>query len=116
MTSKLDNYYLSKEEPLKSCLLALRDVIVGQDPHITKEWKFAFPFFYYKGKMFCYTRIDKKSGQPYIGFMDGIRINHPALILENRSKIKVLPIDPSTDLPIAAIRDILTQAIAVHNK
>lgn len=116
MTSKLDNYYLSKEEPLRSCLLALRDVIAGHDPNISKEWKFNFPFFYYRGKMFCYTRIDKKSGQPYIGFMDGIRIKHPDLLLENRSKIKVLPINPSEDLPIEAITDILTQAIAIHNK
>ncbi|MEE1944019.1 DUF1801 domain-containing protein [Pedobacter sp. KR3-3] len=116
MTSKLDNYYLSKEEPLRSCLLALRDVIAGHDPQITKEWKFSFPFFYYRGKMLCYTRIDKKSGQPYIGFMDGILISHPALIQENRTKIKVLPIDPGADLPIQHIRDILTQAIAIHNK
>ncbi|WP_199140881.1 DUF1801 domain-containing protein [Pedobacter sp. ASV12] len=116
MISKLDKYYLSKDEPLRSCLLALRDVIAGHDRQITKEWKFNFPFFYYKGKMFCYTRIDKKTGQPYLGFMDGSLMSHPALIQENRSKIKILPIDPNADLPMQYISDILTQAIAIRNK
>jgi hypothetical protein len=33
----LDTFYLTKEEPNKSCLLALRDIILAQDPDITAE-------------------------------------------------------------------------------
>ncbi len=33
MIQELDNYYLSQEEPSKSCLLALRSIILDQDKY-----------------------------------------------------------------------------------
>ena len=40
MMREADNYYLNKEEPNKSCLLALREIILNQDPAVTetKKW------------------------------------------------------------------------------
>lgn len=116
MTSKLDNFYLDKKEPIRACLLALRDLIAGFDTNITKEWKFNFPFFYYKGKMLCYLRIDKQTQLPYIGFVDGNLIKDDELIQGDRAKMKILLIDPTIDLPIRRIKDILAQAINVQNK
>ena len=77
------------EEPNKSCLLALRDIIMAYDDRITLEWKFNSPFYYFKGKMFCYVWKHKKSGLPYVGFAKGILIDHPLLELGNRKKITV---------------------------
>ncbi|MDZ7649807.1 MAG: hypothetical protein U5K54_23190 [Cytophagales bacterium] len=36
MTRKLDNYYLNQSEPNKSCLLALRAIILDQDAQVTE--------------------------------------------------------------------------------
>jgi hypothetical protein len=69
----LDNFYFQQEEPDKSCLLALREIILSQDTNITATWKYGMPFFCYKGKMFCYLWLHKTLHQPYIGIVEGER-------------------------------------------
>jgi hypothetical protein len=39
MLEELHKYYLNKEEPNKSCLLALPSIILGQDTKITETKK-----------------------------------------------------------------------------
>ncbi len=114
--SDIDNYYLQKEEPIKSCLMALREYILNYDSKMTEAWKYKMPFFCYKGKIFCYLRIDKKTLQPYIGIVEGGKINHPKLIQGNRSRMKILMIDPSKDLPITTIDDIFREAVVFYSK
>ena len=55
----------------------------------------------------------KKSGQPYIGFVDGNHIEHTDLIAEKRSRMKIILFDPTEDLPIDTIQLILGLAIKV---
>jgi hypothetical protein len=43
MEEELHNYYLDKEEPNKSCLLALRSIILDQDKDITETQKWGMP-------------------------------------------------------------------------
>ena len=45
MLSDLDNFYLDKDEPVKGCLLALREIILSHDKNITTAWKYRMPFF-----------------------------------------------------------------------
>src|ERR1700749_1692192 len=103
----IDLYYLQKEEPVKGCLLFLRQHILDFDKGITEAWKYRMPFFCYKGKMFCYLWVHKKNGLPYIGIVEGKKIDHPDLILENRSRMTIFLIDPNKDLPIDEISAIL---------
>jgi hypothetical protein len=49
---EIDNYYLSKPEPLKGCLLSLRDVILRSNSEITEAWKYSMPFFCFRKRMF----------------------------------------------------------------
>jgi hypothetical protein len=115
MTLKeIDNFYLDKPEPLKSCLLALRDIILAQDKNITAAWKYGMPFFCYKGKMFCYLWIHKQQHQPYLGIVEGKQLDHPALIQEKRARMKIMLFDPEKDLPIRTIRSILRQALHLY--
>lgn len=39
MLREIDDFYLQKVEPVKSCLLALREIILSQDMNITAAWK-----------------------------------------------------------------------------
>lgn len=114
MLSDLDNFYLKKEEPSKSCLLALREIILSFDKDITHTLKYGMPFFCYKGKMFCYLWIQKKTGLPYIGIVEGKLIDHKDLIQEKRSRMKIMLFDPGKDLPAKTIRLILKQAIGLY--
>lgn len=113
---QLDDFYLQQEEPLQSCLLALKEIILAQDIHITAALKYGMPFFCYQGKMFCYLWVHKKYKQPYIGIVDGRRIEHPDLLIEKRSRMKIMLFEPSDDLPINTIREILQQAITLAKK
>jgi hypothetical protein len=115
MLREIDTFFDNKEEPVKSCLLFLRDHIPKQDQYITEAWKYKMPFYCYKDKMFCYLWVHKKNGLPYLGIVNGNKMNHPELIIENRSRMKILLIDPTQDLPIETINDILKTAIGFYN-
>jgi Domain of unknown function (DU1801) len=108
---ELDNFYNSQPEPIKSCLLALKGIILSQDKDVTNEWKYRMPMFCYKGKMFCYLWVHKTLHQPYIGLVEGKRFDDLELIIEKRSRMKIMLIDAKDDLPIIKINSILQKAI-----
>ena len=114
MQEALDDFYFKKEEPIRGCLLALREIILSQDAEIKNVLKYGMPFFCYRGKMFCYLWIHKKHKQPYIGIVEGNRFEHPDLIIEKRSRMKIMLFDANQDLPIQTIEIILKQAIAFY--
>lgn len=64
--------------------------------------------------MFCYLWVHKKYKQPYIGIVEGNRLNHPTLITEKRARMKIMLIDPLADLPVAPIGSILQDALALY--
>ncbi len=106
----IDNFYLGKEEPVKSCLLALRAIILEFDANISEAWKYKMPAFLYNQKAFCYLWIDKKTLNPYILIVEGGRIDHPALIRGTRTRMKIFPVDPAKDIPIKTIYNVLELA------
>ena len=116
MLREIDNFYLSKEEPTKSCFLAMRKIILASDSGMTEAWKYSMPFFCYKGRMFCYLWVYKKTNQPYVGIVDGNKLDHPKLVSEKRSRMKVMVIDPDKDLPIRTINAILKMALNLRVK
>ena len=114
MITDHDNYYLNQEEPYKSCLLALKDIILGLDSEITPEWKYGLPFFYYKKKMFCYFWKDKKTQEPYILFAEGNHLNHEHLEAGNRARMKIFRVNPNEDIPIKTLQNILNSALELY--
>jgi hypothetical protein len=114
MTREIDNYFLQQPEPIKSYLLALREYILAFNDNITEAWKYRMPFYCYKGKMFCYLWVHKKYHQPYLGLVEGKKLNHPALIVEKRARMKIMLFDPEKDIPIKTIQSILGTAIRLY--
>ena len=114
MENALDNFYLRQDEPIKSCLLALREIILSRGDEVTNVLKYGMPFFCYKGKMFCYLWVHKKLQQPYLGIVEGKRIHHPQLMIEKRSRMKIILFDPQKDLPIRTINIILKQTLDLY--
>jgi hypothetical protein len=116
MLREIDNFFLLKDEPSKSCLLYLRDHILNYDKNITEAWKYKMPFYCYNGKMFCYLWVNKKTQQPYIGIVEGKKIQHPLLIIENRSRMKIIQFDAGEDIPVKTIDAILKMAIDLYQQ
>ena len=114
MLSELDQFYLNTEEPNKSCFLALRDFILAYNENITAEWKYKLPFFYFKGKMFCYLWKNKKSNMPYVCIVRSENLSHPSLVQEERKKMKAFYIDPNADIDVETLSELFDQVIPTY--
>jgi hypothetical protein len=112
--SPIENFFAEQEEPARGCLLFLRTHLRNLNPLISEEWKYRMPFYYYKGKMFCYLWIHKKHKLPYIGFAEGWQLEHPALLMEKKARMKIMLIDPTTDIPVDTIDSILKKALKLY--
>lgn len=111
---QLDDFYLNQDEPIKGTFLALKEIILKQDNDITNVLKYGMPFFCYKGKMFCYLWMDKKSKQPYIGIVEGKHFDESFLIQDQRSRMKIMLLDANEDLPLEIIESVLEKAINLY--
>jgi len=114
MLRPIDEWYLHKDEPDKSCLQFLRKHILSFDENLTEAWKYGMPFFCYKGKMFCYLWVHKKFKQPYIGIVEGRKLNHPDLIQEERARMKIFLLDPAKNIPIKKINTLMKEALSLY--
>ena len=114
MLSPIDEWFLNQEEPARTCLQFMRAHILKQDSQLSESWKYGMPIFCYKGKMCCYLWIHKKYKRPYLGIVEGKRINHPDLIQEKRARMKILLIDPAKDIPLKKINSILKEVVGFY--
>lgn len=105
--TKLDEFYLSQKEPLSGCLLALRQLILDYAPEVSERWYYRLPCFFYEGKIFCYVWIERKTNLPYIAFYPGDKLEHPLLDQGNRTRSKILRIEPDQDIPLETIYEII---------
>lgn len=114
MIPEIDQYYYSKEEPVQSCLLTLRHLILSQSSEVAETRKWAMPCFTYKKKMFCFLWTDKQTNEPYILMVEGTYLKHPELEKGSRSRMKILRIDSNKDIPVATINEIMNEALALY--
>lgn len=113
MLSELDLFYEKQEEPNRSCLLALRDIILNYERYKLEEaYKYKLPCFMHQKQIFCYLWQDRKTKTPYISINKGAKFDHPALYQGNRKMFKLLYIDPNKDIPIETIHEIFDLALA----
>ena len=64
--------------------------------------------------MFCYIWIDKHTDEPYFLMVEGRHLNHSKLETGKRSRMKILRVNPKTNLPVSLINTILNQAIDLY--
>ncbi|NAS29569.1 DUF1801 domain-containing protein [Flavobacteriaceae bacterium R38] len=112
---EIDNFYLDKKEPVKSCLLTLKIIIQNYNKDFEPQWKYRLPCFMYKNQIFCYLWIDKRTQFPYIAIGKGVKIEHPDLIQGNRTFVKLLMIDPNKDIPLEKIHTIFDMAMKLYD-
>jgi len=110
------NFYLDQEEPNKSCLLALRTIILNQDAIIVETRKYGMPCFCYGKKMLCYLWTDKKTKDPYLLMVEGKYLKHPKLEAGSRSRMKNFRVNPDKNLPVKTIKSILQEALELYRR
>jgi hypothetical protein len=103
----IEEYFDWYDEPIRSTLLFLRRLILTSSDAVTEKWLYGMPFYYYRGHRFCYLWVHKKYAQPYLGIVDGEMIDHPDLLKEHRTRMKILLVDPAKDIPGKKIEKIL---------
>jgi hypothetical protein len=114
MIRAIDQFYADKSEPLRTYLVTLRELILMQDSSITTAWKYGMPFFCYNGKMFAYIWVHKKTNQPYIGIVEGKKIEHPLLIQEKRARMKIMLFDVNEEVPYKTIEGLLKEVLKLY--
>lgn len=114
MLSDSNAWFLDHEEPIRSNLIFLREHILSSHEGIQERWHYGMPFYFYKGKRFCYLWVHKKSKQPYVGFVDGDQLHDPDLLKENRSRMKIFLIDPDKNIPVKKLGSLLKSALLLH--
>lgn len=97
-------------------MLALRNIILEKDLHITETRKYGMPCFCYKKKIFCYLWTDKKTNEPYILLVEGKQLDFPELETGKRFRMKILRIDPTGDLKMKLIDIILSKSLEICNR
>jgi hypothetical protein len=116
MIRELDQFYAQKDEPNKGCLVALRTIILQQDEAVSETRKYGMPCFCYKGKMFCYLWVDKKTEEPYLLMVEGAHLKHAELEQGTRKRMKILRINSKKDLKVELIESVLKEALDLYRK
>jgi len=114
MIREIDQYYFQQEEPNRGCLLALRSLILEQDPHVSETRKWGMPCFCFRNKMFCFLWTDKRTNEPYILFVEGKHLDHPKLEQGTRSRMKIFRVMPNKDIPLETIELLLNIALDLY--
>jgi hypothetical protein len=109
-----DHFYITQSEPNKSCLLALRTLILIQNKEVSETRKYGMPCFCYQKKAFCYLWTDKKTTEPYILFVEGKALDHPKLEKGTRSRMKILRVNPNKDIPRRTVAILLKTALEIY--
>lgn len=104
----IDHYFQQHPEPIGSHLQALRTILLN-DGAFTEAWKYRMPFYCINKKMACYLWVDKKQHWPYLGIVEGKKIQHPDLVQGDRARMKILLLNPHQDIPLRKIKSILSE-------
>lgn len=108
--SNNDAFYLNQSEPQKGCLLAMRSLLLNFNDDVTETTKYGMPCYCKVNKPFCYLWADKVTHEPNFLIVKGREIEHPMLETGKRSKMKILRVNPSEDLPVSTIHEVLSLA------
>jgi hypothetical protein len=105
MNRELENYYLKQPEPIQSCLLALKSIVLNFSPDITHERKFQIPFFCYKGKKLAFLWVNRK--RLIMGFVKDRALLPKPATGRRKDEFETIIVDPNEDLPIRQITTLL---------
>lgn len=108
-----EEYILNQPEPYRSILFNLQIIIESQIPEVELVYKWKIPFYYYKGKPFCYFNASHKRYYVDLGIVKGFQltIHQDKLISEKRSIMKSLRYFSADEIDTSVLVEILQELI-----
>jgi hypothetical protein len=101
--SPLEYYYDKQNDETKSCLLALKSIIMSVDPQIVHFRKYQIPFFRYKNFGISFLWVNKK--KILLGFIVDKKVIPQENGLRQKDGISTLEINPLDDIPVEQIKN-----------
>lgn len=104
-----ENYIIKQPEPYREILFFLQILVERTIPELELKYKYKVPFYYLKGKPFCYFNISHKQKFVDVGLVKGkqIEVHQEYMITENRKKITSLRykniVDVNTDILVEVL-------------
>lgn len=111
-----ENYILQQPESYKSILLQLQVLIEFTFPDIELKYKYRIPFYYLKGKPFCYLNASHKRQYVDIGIVKGgqIEIHTEHLVTEKRKVMASLRYVTIEDINDKVLLEVLKKAASFY--
>ncbi len=109
-------YILKQPEPYKSILLQLQVVFEHLFPEIELKYKYRIPFYYLKGKPFCYFNASHKKQYVDVGIVKGkqILIHSEHLVTEKRKIMASLRYTTVEDIDHDVLIEVLKKAASLY--
>ena len=111
-----ETYILNQPEPYKSILLQLQVIFEHLFPEIELKYKYKIPFYYLKGKPFCYFNASHKKQFVDVGIVKGnqIFIHNEHLVTEKRKVMASLRYKTVEDIDIIILTEVLKKAASFY--
>ncbi|GGC87246.1 hypothetical protein GCM10011508_13060 [Flavobacterium lutivivi] len=71
-----DLYMLNQPEKYRDMIFHVVSVFEKNVPQLTLEYKWKIPYFYYKGKPFCFINVSHKRKYLDLGFNKGFQLKN----------------------------------------
>ena len=111
-----ENYILNQPEPFRSMLLHLQSVIEITVPEVDLKYKYRIPFYYIKGRPFCY--LNRSKDYVDVGFWNAahLSVHLELLCTEGRKMMKSLRYKSLEEIENEVLIAILKDAYGVKDK
>lgn len=111
-----EKYILDQPEPYKSILMHLQLIIEHRVPDVSLYYKYKIPFYYLKGKPFCYLNASPKKRYVDLGFWKGsaLTLHKKHLVTEDRKMITSLRYRQPEEINAAVLTDVLQEAKSLY--
>lgn len=111
-----ENYILNQPEPFRSMLLHLQSVIGHTIAEVDLKYKYKTPFFYIKGKPFCY--LNQSKNYVDLGFWSATHLTKHLehLTTEKRKVMKSLRYKSLEEINDTILLEVLQDAYSVRDK
>jgi hypothetical protein len=109
-------YILNQPELYRDILLNLQIIIENTIPGLTLEYKWKIPYYYYKGKPFCFLNASHKNKYVDIGINKGYQLknNLDVLIGDKRTIFKSLRYFSLDDIDAKILKEVILESVKLY--
>ncbi len=111
-----EDYLLNQPEPFRSMLLHLQSVIALTIPEVDLKYKYRIPFYYIKGRPFCY--LNQSKNYVDVGFWHAkhLTLHLDKMTTADRKMMKSIRYTSLDEIDDKILVEVLQDAFSVRGK